>query len=110
MKKITRKNLEELLNEDWGKSGSDEREVTLILLCSAFVGAYPKKIKSILGCSEKILKNVETFARINRIWRNDRKVDCEWMDKINGGVALACDTAVCLGFLKRVKLSTRRKK
>ena len=103
-KKITRKYIESLLNQkDWGKKGSDEREAALILICSGIVGAFPDKIKKILGDPKGIFKRTIQNAIKNKIWRKDGKLSVEWMDKKTGGVALACDVAVCLGWLKRSK-------
>ena len=101
-KKITRKYIESLLNQkDWGKKGSDEREVALILIASGIVGAFPEKIKKILGNPKGILKRTTELARKNKIWRKNGKVEVEWLDKKSGGIALACDVAVCMGWLNR---------
>ena len=101
-KKITRKYIEGLLNQkDWGKKGSDEREVALILVCSGIIGAFPDKIKKILGNPNGVLKRTTENAIENKIWRKDGKVECEWLDKKAGGIALACDISVCMGWLKR---------
>jgi hypothetical protein len=105
-KKITRKYLESLLTQkDWGKKGSDEREVTLILICSGIIGAYPEKIEKILGNPKGILRRTTELAKKNKIWRKDGTIDAEWKDKKSGTIALACDVAVCMGWLKR---SSRR--
>ena len=104
MKKITRKYIEDQLNtKDWGKKGSDEREVALILLVSGIVGAFPEKVEEILGDPKGMLKRVTDNARKNGIWKKNGRVMCEWLDKKSGSVALACDVAVCLGWLKRTK-------
>lgn len=101
-KKITRKYIESLLNQkDWGKKGSNEREVALILICSGIIGAFPEKIEKILGNSNGILKRTTELARKNKIWKKDGKVEVEWLNKKTGGVALACDIAVCMGWLNR---------
>ena len=108
-KKITRKYLESSLTQKgWGKKGSDEREVALILVCSGMVGAYPDKIKKILGDPKGVLKRTTELAVKNKIWRKDGKIDVEWTDKKTGGIALACDVAACLGYVKRV-LSKKKK-
>ena len=69
MKKITRNYLEKSLNKkDWGKRGTDEREVALILLCSGIVGAFPEKIEKILGNPNGILKRTTKLAREAKLW------------------------------------------
>lgn len=104
MKKITRKYFENLLSQkDWGKKGSDEREVALILLCSGTIGAFPKKIKKILGDPNDILKMTTKNAILNKIWNKNGEVQVEWLNKKTGSVSLACDIAVCLGWIKRCK-------
>lgn len=109
--KITRESIEKLLNtKDWGKKGSEEREVALILVCSGIVGAFPKKIEEILGSPKKILNKTARLARENQIWTKDGEVDCEWSDKKTGTIALACDVVVCMGLIKRTRKTTKKLK
>ena len=108
-KNITRAELEKNLStKDWGEKGSDEREVALILLCSVIVGANRKSIEKVLGNPSGVLNKVEVNARENGIWTKNGKVNCEWLDKKTGSVALACDVAVCLGWIKRVEDIARK--
>mgnify|MGYP001563847419 CR=1 FL=1 len=99
--KDVNKLLSTLSEKDWGKKDSIEYKTTVVLLSSAIVGGFAEKIARVLGYDIKFVKNIGKEARENKIWTKDGRVQCEWMDKKTGGIALACDTAVCLGWLKR---------
>lgn len=95
-------------HKDWGKPTSVEYKTTAILLASAFVGGFGDKIANILGYNKKFVKGIEKEAKKNGIWKKDGRISVEWTDKKAGGIALACDTAVCMGWLKRTKQKAKK--
>ena len=90
-----------LREKDWGAKDSIEYKTTAILLASALIGGFGEKIAHLLGYTKAIGRNVEKEARKNGIWDKSGKVHVEWFEKKTGTIALACDTAVCMGWLKR---------
>lgn len=100
--KVTKEYIEKTISElDKELSKKDDAfKPACILLSSAFVGADNKKISELLKIPVDEIKPLEKRLRASKVWIKD-KVNADWDDKKNGGVAFWCDVGVAQGFIKR---------
>ena len=90
------------------KPQSDEFRVYTLLLAALEVGAYPAAVAKFTGIDKIFVLRVGRRLRESGIWKNG-KTHADWWNKKSGGIALAADCAVGLGFIRRVEADKSRR-
>jgi len=102
MAKITiTKIKQEIMKWDPGMSPDEEAfRAAVVLISSAHVGPNIRRLAKFTGYPSGQIATFGRNLRKSKIWRGG-KIEAGWGGK-DGGIALACDINVALGFINRV--------
>lgn len=102
MAKITATKIKkEIMKWDPGLSPDEEGfRAAVVLVSSAHVGPNIRRLVKFTGYSYGQIAKFGHNLRKSKIWRGGR-VEAGWSGE-DGGIALACDINVALGFIERI--------
>jgi|SRR5882724_6174480 len=91
----------ELLKIDPSLTADDSGfRAQVIMVSSLQVGPNIRKLAAFTKYPISEITKISRNLRKNQVWRGS-KVHAAWFEK-DGGIALACDTCVALGWIKRI--------
>lgn len=82
------------------QESSKEFMPSVVLFSSAFVGPSIKRLAKFCHCPRKEVADISKNLRKSKIWVG-RKVNANWFDKKEGGIAFCMDSAVAMGWMSR---------
>lgn len=83
------------------KPGTEGFNSYAILLASVVVGANQRRISKLINIPVRDFSHLVQNIKKNKIWSNGKVYGKEWFEK-DGGIALALDAAVAMGYINKV--------
>lgn len=82
-------------------SDSDQEHIdaATLMVASTVYGPDPERLAGLTGLPEAFVARVATNLYNARIWHDDGRVHCNWLDEESGGMAFQLDLLVALGLL-----------
>lgn len=82
--------------------GDPTFKTAVVLLASSVVGPDEDKIIEMTGYDAEFVHERAVRLRENRVWQDDGKVHCQWMNPEHGDTAFWCDVLVAEGLAAAV--------